>query len=155
LHVSASTFRDITTTTVVYINSSHTILKLFPDDNMLLLLMVAFLAITTACPPPLNSFKYLANDTHTTSEMISSLILPRNQSSTMNCRWTDIVTMVSRFATLQCYHMSNQFKDWRTTYHLAQRPRTILFRRPSRPYPLRRRHQSRMEALDRHDRVSR
>jgi hypothetical protein len=80
--------------------------------------MVAFLAITTACPPPLNSFKYLANDTHTTSEMISSLILPRNQSSTLNCRWTEIVTMVSRFTTLQCYHMSNHLKtgEPRTTW---------------------------------------
>jgi len=67
-------------------NSTETAM-LFPTLSL-------FLTLITACPPPLNSFKYVANDTHTTSQMISSLLVSRDESSSLSRRWTEIVTMV-------------------------------------------------------------
>jgi hypothetical protein len=90
---------DLNQTSRIYnsdnIETYHSAFDIGTYGTMLLLLVAAFLAFTTACPPPLNSFKYLANDTHTVSEMISILLLPRNQSSILSRRWTEIVTMVT------------------------------------------------------------
>jgi len=66
------------------------------EAAMLLPTLSLFLALVTACPPPLNSFKYVVNDTHTTSQMIFSLLLNGDESS-LSRRWTEIVTMVYSF----------------------------------------------------------
>jgi hypothetical protein len=59
---------------------------------MLSLLIPALVAIAIACNPPLNDFKYLGNETHTTLDMIQGLI---NQAG---MGWTEIVTQVGHLS---------------------------------------------------------
>ncbi|KAH7086474.1 hypothetical protein FB567DRAFT_603521 [Paraphoma chrysanthemicola] len=55
---------------------------------MLLSFLLALLALVAACPPPLNDFKYLGNDTHTTADMIRALVA----QTPGGMGWSEIVT---------------------------------------------------------------
>lgn len=57
-------------------------------ELLFLLFLLSFLA--AACPPLLNDFTYLGNDTHTTADLVHGLF----ESDKTQLGWSEIVTKV-------------------------------------------------------------
>jgi hypothetical protein len=55
--------------------------------ELLIFLLLAFAALVAACPPPLNDFYYLGNETHTTEDLLLDL-----RRGNMQIGWDEVVT---------------------------------------------------------------
>jgi hypothetical protein len=55
--------------------------------QIITLIIAIFAALVLGCPPPLNSFDFLGNETHTIAELIDAAANQRGVG------WTEVVTI--------------------------------------------------------------